>query len=302
MAAPASANIPAAELALMADDQPILIGQNWLRVITTTADARWSATKDIGGADVTDSDYPASRAFDEFSHLDTRVNAGATSRFLCFDLGATAREVDCVIIMGHILKDFTGTVKVHFSTAADFTDSVQVATSTPGNNNKLVFLVLESGEGTAQRYTDARYIALEMTSGSSSLFRASEVIVGRRRQLKRGPLEGYDKFHLRSEVDTFRSASGVSTHYVKYENQRIFRATFRAHETSYVSDLETFWETDTVGGTKNFWWIEEPTTSPNDAVWYHPEPELTGAAIGPHERLFNIAAREQGPDFLTEEA
>lgn len=297
------ANLSADETAWFADDKPLLIGRNWGRVITTAAEAKWTANGSFADSDQTDTDFPWNLAFDEFDHLQTRPGSGTSERHFVMDLGASEPgEIDCVVLLNHNLGSTSSTVDIQIADDSTFATNLRtLVSSSPSNDNRLVFLDLDHSPGVPQRYSSVRYIRVKCTSGGSVIYKLGEVILGRRRQLKHKPNLPWDPNNLHSDVEDFISQSGVRTRYIKSKGRRFLNAILSPHETARISDIETLYETELEQGTKNLVWIDDPTTSPNSAHWFQLDPQLSGPLRGPSQRLFSFSGVEQGPNYKSAE-
>jgi hypothetical protein len=296
-----SAEISATDLALFADDKPLLLGKNYLRDVS---DLDWRESGSFSaGADAPHADGPTTYAYDDQDYLQTYPATSPNTWYLIIDFGASnLAVVDSVVILNHNLNTEGVTVSVEFCTAqdGDFSPAQTAATDTPSSDKRLAFLELYHTGSTALRYSDVRYMRLKFT-GTTIQPKLGEVIIGRRRQLKRGPHGAHDPKNLRSKVGLFDSNSGVLTSYEYHRNRQYFAALIRAHEAAYITDWETFFETDTEGGTLPFIWIAQPTTTPSDALWLQmPDPALNGPYRNWTERAFALGqSMEKGPNFLS---
>ena len=299
------ANVPTAETDLLAADKPLLIGRNWGRVITSASEAKWTETGSFADLDITDTDYPWNLAFDEFDHIQTRPNGGALERHFVMDLGASEPgEIDCVVLLNHNFGTTSTTVAIEVADNSTFTANLRtLVTSSPSDDNRLVFLDLDHGPGSPQRYTSVRYIRVKCTSGALVTYRIGEIILGRRRQLQKKPSEPWDPNNLVTEGQTFVTRSGVRTRYVFHKGKRVISAVLSPHQTSFITDLETLWSTELDQGSKNLVWIDDPSTSPEKAHWVQLDPpELNGPVNGPQQRVFRFVGIEQGPNFVSAES
>lgn len=298
--APSVADLSATDLALYAADKPILVGRNWLR--SAGSFRGWDANGVSAFTDIAASGFDSKFGGDDYDHVLTKPNAAATAQYYVFDYGSEAMEFDCWALLNHNLGTIGG-VTVELQVADDNAFSVNlftIATITPGSSNKrLVSLVLDDSGSTARRWTNYRYFRVKFSKGSAITPQFGEMILGRRRQLKHKPNTPWDPNNLASRIGRFESASGIITDYVFHKGRRKIAADLSPHESAYINDLVTFYETDIDFGTLPFLWIDDPTTSPSDANWMKlVDPELTGPVLDVSERSFAIRAMEHGPNFL----
>ena len=295
-----SAAIGAAEQARFDDDKPVLIGRNWAR---SASSAKWTATKDAGAADITSSTAIASRGYDDYDYLLTQPNASATNAFYIIDLGSELAEIDSIVLLNHSGQSLGVTdIEVYLDDTSTFPQAAVYSSGAPADDKRIVALSLDhTGGGGTRRYSNVRYIAIEFT-GASATHQLGELIIGRRRQMGHQPLsENWDPRNLRSRVREFESQSGVVTRFVDYTGRRYINAVFGPDAAADITDLETFFETETDGATLPYVFIDEPTTTPSDAYWMVPElPEMNGPiGFGPFQRLFALTGKEQGPNFIS---
>jgi chitodextrinase len=101
---------------------------------------------------------------------------------------------------------------------------------------------------------------------------------------------------------SFESNSGIVSSYVFSRNRRKWNAQFTISDSTYISNIESFWTDDTEGGTLPFILVEQPTTAPQAFYWMQMEnPELTGPISEYQERNFAFSAKEKGPNYYTDE-
>ena len=296
-----SAEISAVDLALMAADKPILLGQNRARV----GEGRWIANG-VWGADQSAAGYPIARAYDDYDHLRTKPNANASLGsgvyrwYVVFDLGAEY-DVDSVVILNHnfftLALDY---VTVSIADSSDFTTNYkQLAAYAPIDNSRIVLLDLHHTGANPRLYSGVRYIRIRIyKTASTFLPQLGEIFIGTRRQLKHHPKLPINDYDFGTESVIFKSASGIQTQYVKNYGGRRIDFVYSAYETAYVSALRTFWQTDLVYGTHPFFYIDFPTTTPREAYWMCPtDSNLQQQLVDYIEREFFLRAEEQGPNF-----
>jgi hypothetical protein len=183
----------------------------------------------------------------------------------------------------------------------DFAANLEdVATYDPdsGDNKRVALLDLDHTSGNAQRYTSVEYLRLKFV-GTNIQPNIGEIIIGRRRQLKHKSNLPWDPSKHHSETTEFVTHNGIRTRYVRNKGQQRIVASLTPSDTTLQSDIETFYKTETDFGTLPFVWIEDPNTTPSDALWMHLDnPDLNFPFAGFAKREVVIDAREQGPNFL----
>lgn len=296
-----SAQISAADLALLAADKPVL-STNAIR----SAIVEWRIDGSFdSGVNATDPSYPGSRIYDGKTHVRTRATTTASDISLMIDTGTDGIEFDFFSIIGHNFGDSSTNVTytLQISNNSDFSlNVVTLAASTfiVGNGNpRIIDMSLFHTGSVPLRYSGVQYIRIRLQSVSLYKFEIGELILGRRRQLKRQPNIPWDDYALGSLSDMAVSMAGVITKYSRNFGGRRMAATFNPHETQYINDFKAWWE-DIDYGARSFVWIDKPGTAPGATYLMHIDATnamLGIPLVGPIEREISIASVEQGPDF-----
>jgi hypothetical protein len=306
MAAPnwTSAALSAAEQADLALDLP-LIGANAIPAAPTTK--IWTEVGQTGSSDRTDSDYPASRAYDGLPHLPTSADATASSTwYFVFNFGEGI-EFDFAAIMGH---DFgtdsltSVTIELDDGSPPDGTfGSTQTIADfgAPSDDTRLMDLVLKHTGSDPRRYTDVQYLRLKLTKGSNFTPQFGLLILGRRRQMTVRPVNPFDKDRLHNESALSRSQGGVVNKTIYHEARFDLDATFLLSATADIADVKA-WFQQTRG---QMVWMWEPSSAPNSWYLVSLDPDdLHMPSSDYTERSFSVAGTEQGPErfFLAKES
>lgn len=298
MAAPnwTSAEVSAADLALLAADKPI-IGANTIPVSPTLV--RWNTAGTVAGADKTDSDYPIRRAYDGLVHLDTRTDGTAASTwYMVFNFGEGI-EFDFVGLINHnfgTLSLTTVTVELDDGSPPDgtFGSTVEIANfGSPSDDTRLMDLECYHTGSVARRYTDVQYLRLKLSKGVNFTPQLGELILGRRRQLEYKPDVPFDDVGLYGSSKTTDTMSGVSQTTIYYERQYQLDAKWVVDAAAYRDDWLAFRRQC----RNRCVWIYDPNTSPND--WHYmalESDDMPIPLVGPTERTVRIEAVEQGPE------
>jgi hypothetical protein len=304
---PSGTELDAAELALVTNDKPMLIASHVIATAApNTTNLRWLQGNALSGSDETAAGFPTKRIYDKHSHLITKPatpGAGSYDNWnLAMDLGAGHGHFDVVMISGHnfgTIGDVDTVVQVASSNA--FSDAFSIAGTTPTTNKRMVFLVLESS-GEAARWTDARYLRINMNSGVGANFipEIGEVWVGRRRHLPYKFDNQLQDKRTQSEVTQFTSRSGITTSYSYSQGRAIREGTMRIDAAADISTVDSWWSESSYGADP-FLWIEEPGTTPANCHVMTCNPELHFSLVGPTARALDLSMRENGP-FLTGES
>lgn len=294
------ADIPAADRDLAAANKPILLGRNWLRSAGTFRG--WDADGVSTFTNIAAATFESKFAGDDHDYLVTKPNAAANNQYFVFDFGSEGMTFDSFALLNHNLGTITGVTVTLWVTNDPSLEGnwTQIASIGPVVGNKrLVELVLKDSGSVARRFSSVRYFRVRFAKGSAHTPQFGEMILSRRRQLKHAPNVPWDPNRWQSRASVFEAASGATTNYVLHKGRRRIAASFNPHEDAFISDLETFFETDTDFGTKTFMYIDRPAAAPTDASWMRlDEAALSANLVGFTERDFSIVAEEQGPNFL----
>jgi hypothetical protein len=294
MAAPTVAwsAFTAAETADLAADNPMLLTQ---AIPVSPGTAQWTTVGTVAAADLTDSDYPARRAYDGKSHLDTRSDGTAASTwYYVLDLGSTGIEFDAVALMGHNFGTLSlTTVQLQVADSADFATNLRTTADfgAPSDDTRLIDLAIAHTAG-ADRYEDVQYARLKLSKGSNFTPQLGELMLLRRRQLNRRPRYPFDPTALMEEAGITRSKGGVVNKTLHHERRFDLNAVFRAHETTYITDLIA-WFRATRGP---FVWIYEPSSAPDTWQLMMRLNQMSFPTQGFAKRELTLAAEEQGPE------
>lgn len=261
---------------------------------------RWTTTGTQAGADKTLTGYPAARFNDGFPHLLTKPNAAAATNYINMDFGTSGLEFDAIAIMGH-----------NFDTISLTTVQLELDDGSPpdgtfGAVESLTALTLVGSDDRvlqlfSLRYSDVRYARLKLVAAGAVTPQIGELLILRRTQLRRNPLEGFDptrRLNDTSELATSRS--GVSQKIVHYQNQFVLEASIREHLTDNVQDLVNHHERT----RSHFVWCYRPTSALNsfNLMVRNPD-ELVMPQSGWARRDTMLSGLEQGPErfFLSKE-
>jgi hypothetical protein len=285
---------------LLTADKPVVIGHNWMRDDLTKL--WWTATGTWAGADETDSDTDADYMKDEFDDILSWPDDGTADDtwFIMLDWGATApASFNSMVLLGTENLDDTVRIRLQVDDGAAFPAPVNALdrTLSAGHTGRVTILG-------ATTYSDVRYarIIISKTGNFATNPRVGEVVIGERVQLKHNPMLPHDPLHLIGSRARFESASGIMTDYSFHKGRRKINDRINPHETARISAWTDLFEDETEFGTLPFVWIDEPTTTPDNAYWMRfDEPSLMGPLVGYSEREFAINCIEQGPNFRRSE-
>lgn len=303
----ASADIPAAEVALLAADKPVMLGQNLLRDASQVFMSRDSILS-LPASDDSDPDHPSSMLYDGMTHARAKGNADDNQWFIHMDFGTDGVTFDSIAFLNHNLwSEGTTLLRIQvfdddaYSTGAKTIYEDASFDTSRSDDRRLALLDLHHiGDTDPQRYTTVQYLRVLITGVAGSRPEIGELIVSRRTQLTANPIDPWDPNNLNSGVRTFESSSGVVTNFVDYKGRLRIAPTFTEHTAANITEIETFYTEHTEGGTQPFLWIPQPNTDPDDAaLMYMVNPDLNSPSYGPEERRFTFEALEQGPLFTS---
>ena len=291
-----AADVAAADLTLAAADKPML---GALAVYSATASEWRTGGSFAAGADATLSGYPATRAYDGLSSVETKPNAPGTTWYYMLNLSGSPVTFDGVAIIGHNFGTIGGlTVTLQIADNNAFsTNLISIAAWTPSDDARLVDLVLESAGGAAQRYTDVPYARLLIT-GTSGTPQLTELALFKRTQLPWRPNRPYNPTLTHQVSNQTRTDAGETTAYVSSRAARHVQATLAVNGSAKITEVNTWW-TDTRHGTRPFVWVEYPNSAPSTTTYLvaiEGEPKLDFDEIGPNFRELMIDAVEQAPN------
>jgi len=265
-----AADISAQEISDAAADYPLVISRNVIELAKGDGSfaAEWRTSGSFAsGADATDSDYPTTAAYDLHSHVDTRPDSSQTTWYLMFNLGATLNDISTAVIGGHNLGSNTATVDLEIADDNAFsTNLVSLVQWTPATDVRLVSVDLDEGaNANARRISDAQFVRLKIVAGAGFVPQVGEVYLGDRRQLHASPLMGYNPDSTMSSVSDFVANSGVRTRHVWNRDQKVLSADMISSTAAQATTIKGWWD-DSEQGSRPFYWIEEPATTPGDAA------------------------------------
>jgi hypothetical protein len=260
MMAWASAELSADYLAWMADDKPLLLGENHAR------NPDFEEWHNNGGgfpeADITHADGPISYAYDGYTDLQTYTAAG-TNRYLCF-AWSTAVDFDTVALVGTNIPSSSVT-SISLQIADDNTYSTNLSTIaswTPSASDapRRLFADLHHTGSNPRLYTSVAYFRFAFITCTPTPPYIGEVFIGTRRQMKTNPFGAWDRMQLKNRQTLVEAAGGPLTKYVYNAGRRQIRARFGPHEDDTIADLVGLHRDDTSWGEYPFLWCDEPTS------------------------------------------
>ncbi len=148
--------------------------------------------------------------------------------------------------------------------------------------------------GTAQRFSSVQRVRLRIIASGSFTPEVGEIVLGQRYQLQRNPNVPWNNKNEVSDITDFKALSGLNKRYSFYRGQakRSFSSSFAtAAEITVIED----WWVSIEQGTKPFFYIETPSSSPKTLIVIIDEATLDFQLVGPFERSLEFSMTEQPP-------
>ena len=304
-------DLTAAEISGFSNDKPVMVVQQ----IKDPSIKLWSANGTTTGTEKTDENYPIARLYDDIGNLESRSDSETVShRYVVFDLGASNLiSFDTCIIMGHNLNSavFTSVALEIADNAAFDDDKIEIYKYTVSGTTDTRLLCTnlnsEGGSstydpsGTAQRYSDVRFVRLRIIDdGAGALACAiSEIVLGYRYQLQRNPNVPWDNKTETSNVADFQSNSGQTRRHTFFRGQALRSFSTSLSVSAEITMIDD-WFNAIAEGTRPFVYIETPSSSPQSYLMLLNSPALAFPLVGPTERQLAFDMTEQ-PPFLSRE-
>lgn len=294
-----AADLSANEIAWAADDKHMLssnalyasgITGGWDKAATTGTVA--SATDDATG-------FEAYRLFDGLPGDVSKPDGSGTTISIVLDCSAAPIEFDWWGVLNHNLKTLACTALV-LQIADDNAFTTNLITLSTTNINtayttdrRFADLVLETGGGTARRYSAVPYVRIQITC-SSGVPQIGQIILGRRRQMQFAPDRPWDPTNQSSAADDFESRSGTIYRVARRKGRREISALFHHNTAAEQNDILDWWA-DIEAAEQPFFYTDEPDTNPDDFWMMVKDPELRYPFTLHSLRDVTIDAVEQGP-------
>jgi hypothetical protein len=256
------------------DDKPLILANHQLRDLSGSAYPSFNIDwRDSGGAVVNDSDFPTTRLYDNQSHLVSKPSGGDDTSFtlnFTFDRPAVASdlglaEFDTIVLLGHNLS-VCRTTQLQVANNSGFFLSAPITTWTSITDDKRRVSVItkRASDSGPQVISQVEFLRLKFTDTSAFTPEISEVIFGKRQQIRRHPLPPYSLETTASTSTLFSSESGITTRYTYNRGQALRSPKFVAYGADGDGGLEidrfTGWWSECKQGTEPFIWIDEPST------------------------------------------
>lgn len=299
MTAVASADLSAVEIAAAAADKPIL-GANAATIANLGSQTRWTATT-TGVHDTTsisDTGTPVSRLFDKLPPVRSAPTSQQTAYTIFLEF-ASVITFDAVLYLDHNLYTEGVTALVlQVGDDEDMANATTISTINPSggsSDKRLADLVLESGGGTAKRYT-ADYMRITMTKGGAAFDPVlGQVVFLRRQQLPREPDRPWDPSDQETSLDSFTARNNLRFDTVRYRGARQIDAQLRCNGSTEQAQVTNWWA-HTNEGSGPVIWIDQPDAAPDDFFFGRlVNPSLKFPYTDWDTRDFHLVAEEQPP-------
>lgn len=181
----AHANIPAAELALIASDAPFIVARNAARLAEFAA---WSnGTGIVGDTDWGEVGYETFRLHDLTAHRRSRPSTSDTEWYIVFQLPED-ETVDTIALINTNFSEITDLeIRIDGANNTTFSSGVEIlyegSLLTDGPHVFAALNVYTGGEATAQRFTNLEFVRIYITTtgGVDQIIpEIGEVWIGRR--------------------------------------------------------------------------------------------------------------------------
>lgn len=298
-----AADLSATEIALAALDKPILSNN---ALYNTSNNAKWvrgTRAGVVGSTEEEDTDYPTENLFDGYPSNVSKPNASEQDFTIVLDRSSAPITFDWLGIINHNLDTLGATIfDLEVDDDPNFLSPEKISTTNIATSftkdQRFTDLVLESGGGTARRYTDVPYIRIGIQIPSSDIPEIGQIVLGRRRQQQYQPDLEWNPTHEITEVDDMVSRSGVVNRVARHKARRQIDATWRHSTDAEQTDILNWWS-DIEAAEQPFFLLDEPNTNPHDFWMMFMEPaELDYSFIMHNTRELKLSAMEQGAAFF----
>ena len=256
--------LTAQQIADLALDKPLLVGDGAQEKITT--DLQWRTTGTSAGAGDDDADFPAGMAIDRRAVDHTKPATPTDPHYLVFgNLGSiiTPFTFDMVAIIGHNMGSLGGQIDVQIADGPLFRDPtdnmITVATFSPGDDGRLIDLTLNSGNNT---YTNVDHMRIKFSGhGGATAPEIGEIYFGTRHQMPHWPQHPWETEDTDgARVAYFENDGGDITSYPRAGGRWRLPMTMKFPTKANADYLRNFWS-DTAYGRKGLL-VPEPSTTP----------------------------------------
>jgi hypothetical protein len=311
------ADVPAADRASLASDKPLAITTNAVGPFSAVTPFQWSI---VGGsfadADVSDPDFSTRRLCDGYGYLPSKPNASLSGMFRAWAMLRldTSKPFDCAVILGH---NFGALCAAGVLVTLEIADNDTFGTNLTKlyqwgdvgayvtTNRRLTSysLIPIGGGSAAQAISGAAYARIKVQTSDSTDFLVlpsiGEIILGRRRQLRRGGQHPNNYGSLKSASFDFVPKGGARTRYPAAKGQAYFNHRFTPAASAEISVFDSIFS-DCDYGQKPLVWVEKPTTEPSKALHGFGDSVKEKPLVDAYEVEYRINFEESSPFYETE--
>jgi hypothetical protein len=268
--------------------------------------AEWT-TDGAGGADITDSDYPAVASFDNHMANNTRPTPTAQVRWFEGTLNTSFSSVDCLFLHVPAQGHASTTITVYLSDGSTDVEITNVDTDyfQTGVRMFMPLLQISGDTGTDQRrFTGVTLVKVKFDAGggNTGIPQVAECAVGLQSQMYAPPMYPDGDNDDAGNISVFSSQTGVQTSYsFVHGMKRLTNGLFFPDSDASQQLLD--WRQYTGYGRWPFVYCPNPSSAPNTAwVMRQDDPgSFEFPLLGPNHREYILNATEQGGSLLVDE-
>jgi len=286
-------------------DRPLFLADHQMRQILVPGTSKylWTKTGNTTDADETDTDYPAERAWDGFSHLQTRPQTAQATWYFAVALPSQAAfdTVFLSVANSELFSDIWLEISDH-ATFSSHTELIATFDTSGPYGNKLGVLsthmghaLLSQDSASPESFTAVDYVRLVFMATSTAILQLGESSLGSSRQLLHHLDMPYGDKRADSSTRPMHSRTGVTMGRKRHKGRAVRDLSITTINPTEHSAIDSFWS-DCDEGSRSFVWMENPGTAPapylcslDSAVNSHP------LIVGANRRQVHYRALEQPP-------
>ena len=300
-------DLSANEIAWAALDKPFLSNNALYTVLDEVKWVRGTRSGSVASSDESSTTFPARHLYDGFPGNLSKPNNSEQDFTIVIDCSSNPITFDWFGMMNHNLDTLGATIcDVQIADTSNFATNLitlsqtNIATSFT-KDRRFTDLVLESGGGTARRYSDVEYVRIGIQIPVADVPYIGQLVFGRRRQQQYQPELEWDPTNQVSDMRDTVTSNGVTNRLTKTKGQRLIEGARFLHDTQALQDeLATFW-TDIEASEQPFFFLDQPNAAPNDFWMLFHEPMLKNPYVQWLTREYLLNAAEQGVPFFSQE-
>lgn len=256
------AELAAWETAAIAANKPCMI----INAINTLAPTHniWSDdVNPVDGTNRTDPTYPVYCGYDGYPHLTTRPTGAYSTWSYTFQFPSPGIEFDCIALIGHNFGTQAATgINLKIGTSKTFGTSytAKALGSFSGlSDDRVCSFDLHHTGAVPLRYTDVRWVRIEVVKGSNWIPQIGDLWLGRRYQLVNTPDNPFSKDRLISNSKTVESISGVKQRFTYSSGAYGLKANIKLNSATQTTNLRNWF----LNQDGSFIWCWNPSSAPN---------------------------------------